>query len=147
MSVSLCYKWQQDVKKVLDFLVKVWYNIFMKKVLDNFDPYVLLEERKKKAKAYLKTEKGKDSTKKTQLKRHYNLSLEDYKKKLKEQNHKCAICGIDEADLSRALHVDHDHDTKEVRGLLCVSCNVGLGHFKDDSNLLSEAISYLQKYK
>lgn len=119
----------------------------MKKVLDNFDPYVLLKDRKKKAKAYLQTEKGKDSVKKTQLKRHYNLSLEDYKKKLKEQNHKCAICGIDEADLSRALHVDHDHDTKEVRGLLCVSCNVGLGHFKDDSNLLSEAISYLQKYK
>ena len=119
----------------------------MKKVLDNFDPYVVLDARKKKAKEYLKTTKGKESLKKTHLKRYYNLSIEDYKEKLKEQNHKCAICGVDEADLSKALHVDHDHNTKEVRGLLCISCNVGLGHFKDDSNLLLEPINYLIKYK
>ena len=52
---------------------------------------------------------------------------------------KCAIC--QKSDLR--LSVDHCHSTGQIRGWLCHNCNVGLGHFKDDTDLLRAAINYL----
>lgn len=58
----------------------------------------------------------------------------------------CAICGRPEA-LDRGgrstLHIDHCHQTGVVRGVLCLSCNISLGHFKHDPELLRRAIDYL----
>lgn len=51
----------------------------------------------------------------------------------------CWICGS-----SYRLCIDHDHNTSEVRGLLCTNCNAGLGHFKDDQKALFRAIEYLR---
>lgn len=50
----------------------------------------------------------------------------------------CAICGGKEK-----LVVDHDHETDKVRGLLCFFCNLGLGNFRDNPQLLKKAIEYL----
>lgn len=55
----------------------------------------------------------------------------------------CDICGDD--SLKRALAVDHCHATGKFRGLLCSTCNTGLGHFKDSPVLLAEAIAYLAR--
>lgn len=51
----------------------------------------------------------------------------------------CVICGSNEN-----LTVDHDHSTGMVRGALCNNCNLGLGHFKDDPELLELAALYLR---
>jgi hypothetical protein len=60
------------------------------------------------------------------------------------QGGRCAICGVLEADAPRGrLHLDHDHGSLAVRGLLCGNCNAGLGQFKDDPNRLLAAIEYL----
>jgi hypothetical protein len=61
----------------------------------------------------------------------------------------CHICGRSAADSvlkqGRAgLHLDHNHTTGKVRGLLCSTCNTGLGCYKDSTDLLSKAILYLQ---
>jgi hypothetical protein len=60
-------------------------------------------------------------------------------KTLKKQ---CEICGS-----TNRLHFDHDHtdSTPHVRGILCHSCNVGIGHFKEQPKLLRKAIEYLKK--
>lgn len=78
------------------------------------------------------------------IKYKYGISLEDYNKMYELQGGACAICN-NKQDHGRTelLFVDHDHETSEVRGLLCHYCNAGLGYFKDDISNLSKAILYL----
>lgn len=61
---------------------------------------------------------------------------------LVDQMSRCMICP-DEIEL-RTAHIDHCHETGAVRGLLCRSCNLGLGHFKDRVELLEKAMTYLK---
>jgi Recombination endonuclease VII len=74
----------------------------------------------------------------------YGLTPEKYAELLFLQGGVCAICRGVTAD-SRALHVDHDHSTGTVRGLLCEACNFGLGQFRDNVEFLREAIVYLER--
>ena len=80
------------------------------------------------------------------LKTAYGLSLEDYEDMLKSQGHKCLICGFDFTTQEKNPHVDHDHVTGQVRGILCHYCNLMLGHAKDNVSTLQNAITYLQKF-
>jgi len=57
---------------------------------------------------------------------------------LKASTKQCVICGD-----NGKLVVDHDHQTGQVRGMLCNHCNRGLGHFRDDPTLLEFAAQYL----
>jgi hypothetical protein len=59
-----------------------------------------------------------------------------------EQSGVCAICG----DGLATPHIDHDHVTGRVRGILCPSCNIGLGRFKDDVSRLKSGIAYLERF-
>lgn len=80
------------------------------------------------------------------LKHRYNLSLEEYTELYNIQNKKCAICKNNlHLGTKNGLYVDHDHNTNEVRGLLCPNCNTGLGKFKDSETILQNAIDYLNK--
>lgn len=71
----------------------------------------------------------------------YGLTVEQYQIMCLIQNNLCAIC-CEEPEEN--LHVDHDHVTGEVRGLLCNNCNNGLGRFKDNIESLENAILYLR---
>lgn len=87
-----------------------------------------------------------DHQKKHWLKFKYNLTPEQYRAMQYKQNFCCAICGAHEPGYKRELSVDHDHLTNKVRGLLCISCNTGLGMFKDSIRLLAAAIVYLEDH-
>lgn len=66
---------------------------------------------------------------------------------LQKQGNNCAICGK-ELMGGRETHADHEHcDPPKPRGVLCRSCNFGLGSFHDNSDILRAAVSYLEKYK
>ena len=58
---------------------------------------------------------------------------------MEAQQGKCAICKIPQSSLKYALCLDHCHKTKQIRGLLCDKCNMGLGYFNDDVNILDDA--------
>jgi len=70
----------------------------------------------------------------------YGLSLEEYEKRLGDG--RCDICGKPQ----KKPGLDHCHRTGQLRGVLCHSCNVGIGFFKDDPKLLAAAIAYLKKF-
>lgn len=72
-----------------------------------------------------------------------HLHRDVYQLILESQNHCCRICGRHESEFTKRLHIDHDHSTGEVRGLLCHACNLGLGYFRDDKNILKSAIDYI----
>ena len=106
------------------------------------------KEKKLAKQASMTTDEWYMQNRRYWLKSEYGLSLEDYNTMLKDQNHKCAICGTDEVDAFKSLlFVDHDHETGKVRGLLCHHCNTALGKFKDSTEILKQAIAYVEKHK
>jgi hypothetical protein len=78
------------------------------------------------------------------LKRNYNITIEDYNKLFEKQQGKCAICGKHQNELKRKLAVDHNHITGEIRGLLCGNCNKILGFAYEDINILQNTIKYMK---
>lgn len=75
------------------------------------------------------------------LRTKYGITQSDFVAMLLEQDGLCAVCHGE--PLQGVLHVDHDHATGKVRGLLCENCNRGLGLFQDNPHLLANAASYL----
>lgn len=104
------------------------------------------ENNQSKIEQYTKEYRKKNplSQKNNNLKR-YGVSLEWYNQKFFDQNGVCAICG-EKQTVGDYLYVDHSHESGEVRGLLCHRCNFGLGHFKDNQDILLKAVEYLNKY-
>lgn len=79
----------------------------------------------------------------------YGITEADYYAMLRAQDYRCPICGTTEPggqgrNRSSGWHIDHDHKTGKVRGLLCHNCNIGLGNFKDSTTALAAAIEYLK---
>jgi hypothetical protein len=101
-------------------------------------------------KAYFKvlnsTEQHKRYSKNISLKSHYGITLEQYEGALAEQGGGCAICGVTTNTNRRSLHVDHDHSSGQIRGILCHHCNLGIGNLKDDPTLLTKAAAYLVRW-
>lgn len=91
------------------------------------------------AKCYNDLPENKDRRIKVRRLKKYNLSNDEYEKILSDQGWLCPICG------GEPTAIDHDHTTGIVRGALCKNCNAGIGLFKDDINILNNAIKYLKK--
>lgn len=76
------------------------------------------------------------------LRQRYGIGIPEVDAILTEQGMLCPIC------LKRpAEHVDHDHKTGKVRGILCEACNGGLGQFKDNIQTIRNAIEYLKRHR
>lgn len=88
-------------------------------------------------------EKVQASSRRAYLKKAFGITPEQYDEMLAAQGGVCAICGGTESGNGKRFHVDHDHTTGAIRGILCHHCNLALGHFKDDPKRLAQAIAYL----
>jgi len=90
--------------------------------------------------------KLKTQYKEEKRQRVYGITPEQYDQMLLEHQNKCAICGKTQ-ELNKSLCIDHDHETGNVRGLLCQVCNKAIGLLGDSIQNLEQAILYLKKYK
>lgn len=77
------------------------------------------------------------------LRLSYNLTVELWDALLESQGRQCKVCKTFDPG-PKGWHTDHDHVTGKVRGILCSSCNVGLGCFHDSVDRLQRAIEYLR---
>jgi hypothetical protein len=93
----------------------------------------------------------KECRNKAEAARRYNITVGEIDAMRERQDNSCAICKTKAEDIPHAsfttnpLVVDHCHTTGKVRGLLCPTCNAGLGHFKDSFSMLLSAASYIQQ--
>lgn len=92
------------------------------------------DKRKKIADRRLSVKKIKDKL------RIYNLTMEQYEKLQDRCGGRCEICKKE-----CNLYIDHNHKNNLVRGMLCNTCNAGIGFLKDDKNVLQAAIDYLDR--
>lgn len=76
-------------------------------------------------------------------KKKFGISIEQYDDILKSQNYSCAICEIHESVHKTKLHIDHNHKTGEIRGLLCDLCNRFLINKQTDPEIFLKAAKYL----
>lgn len=83
----------------------------------------------------------------------YGITVDEYEAMLAEQGNVCAVCGESNEQLDkrngrhRSLHVDHDHKTGNVRGLLCANCNTAIGLSQDSPERLRQMADYLERSK
>jgi hypothetical protein len=138
-------------KDGLDNRCRVCKNEIRRNSYTNLSPearkaFLLRGEESKKV--YARSYKGKLAKKISELKRVYSITMDDYNKLLVTQDGKCAICRQFETrsknGVTFALCVDHNHKTKQLRGLLCQKHNHAIGMFYEDINRLLSAIEYLR---
>lgn len=84
---------------------------------------------------------GREKARERALVQKYGITEDHYQQMLTDQEGVCAICHKGSVD--QPLQVDHDHETGEVRGLLCITCNTVLGYFNDDVNCAKRMVQYL----
>ena len=105
------------------------------------------DKQKQYSKKFRESEHGKVRIKNSMLKHSYGITLADYNILHAQQKGLCAICQNPPAvGQGKTLHVDHDHVTGTIRGLLCHHCNTALGAFGESAERLEKAIAYIQKY-
>ncbi len=90
-----------------------------------------------------------DRRRDTRLRSVYGITLDDYDEMLRKQDGRCAVCRCMPSEIrfhgrDPRLHVDHCHETKVIRGLLCPDCNMGLGKFSNSPEALRAAAAYLE---
>lgn len=82
------------------------------------------------------------------LRKLYGITQEDFNRLAEQQNGVCAICGEpppQNKKLNR-LYVDHNHETGQVRGLLCNNCNTAIGQLRDSLDIVLKAAAYLRRH-
>lgn len=78
--------------------------------------------------------------------RRYGITLQGRDEILRKQNFKCAVCDSPTPNSRKGWVIDHCHDSNKIRGILCQSCNLTLGHSKEDIQRLRSIIRYIKKH-
>ena len=131
--------WNQYYKKnkaKVDAYQKTWRDKNREKLRDD-----------QRARYAADPEKYRDYFRNHRIKQKYNLTEEQYVALVLKHHGKCGICGMEPSGVwhgDRKLCVDHNHETGEVRGLLCNKCNRGLGLVGDTVESIGRFLAYLQ---
>jgi hypothetical protein len=125
---------------------RAWRLKNLEKTREAARKYATKRRKEGKTKAWLAAwrEKNPDKYKNNHLKRKYGITVDQWNLLFELQDNKCAICKCSDPGTT-GWATDHDHLTGKVRGILCYSCNWGLGNFKDNILILEEAGRYLRR--
>ena len=74
---------------------------------------------------------------------NYGIDLEKYNELFNTQNSCCAICKKHQSAFKKRLHVDHEHESGGIRGLLCHNCNLAIGRLYEDPVIIKAALEYV----
>ena len=94
--------------------------------------------------AYRASAHGREVSRRVYFKNKYGITLEQHKQRYIDQNGCCALCGKPMS--YDRVYTDHDHETGKVRGLLCCSCNTGIGLLGDTFESVMQAAEYLGRF-
>ena len=94
-----------------------------------------------------KYHENKDIRRDQNLRRLYGITLEDYNQMFAEQDGCCACCGRHSTEFTKRLAVDHDHETGEVRALLCTHCNTAYGSLNENEERIHQLLQYHRSFK
>lgn len=142
--------WHSDCKACRNTKVKAWKSTNPERVKAheknrNRDwPAELAAARARRA-----TPEGRRNMRNWRLKQDHGITLDEYERMVADQGGVCKICrrpprgGRTHHD--QMLHVDHDHSSGRVRGLLCRQCNVAIGFLDEDVEIIASAIHYLRR--
>jgi len=134
--LELGKKWKENNKEY----VEIYGRIYRKENRDKKIQYLRI---------YRNNPENKYNKENSRIFERYGITLEQYSLMLENQNNVCAICKSKEiakdnrSGNTRRLAVDHCHNSRKVRGLLCTSCNTALGSAKDNIEILKNMIAYL----
>lgn len=137
METKICKKCNNE-KKLSEFWVD-------NSRIDGLCPRCKVCESNRIKDKYHNKEGEKERIKYKHIERRYGLTKEEYLQKLNKQGCQCEICKV-ELKNDIKTHIDHNHKTGKVRGILCKECNHILGWVKDDINRIQWYINYLNKY-
>ena len=98
-----------------------------------------------KRKIQLKKESKQEYSRSKHYRINYGITLTAYNDMFAQQEGCCAICKEHQSNLKKRLSVDHCHTSGKIRKLLCQNCNTLLGMAKDNTEILKNAISYLNE--
>jgi hypothetical protein len=88
-------------------------------------------------------DKAAEAFRRGKMRYKYGITHQEYSDMLAAQGGVCKICRRDPSTTNRRLHLDHDHDTGQVRGIVCHQCNIGIGMFQNSPERLRAAADYL----
>lgn len=117
-----------------------------RKDTDNVASYYQANQEKIKSRAAARYKRDPRRTVINNRKRLSGFTEEMFRVRLAIQDTRCAICRVDLTTVKR-LAADHDHKSKQPRGILCCQCNLMLGHAKDSTETLQAAITYLDFWR
>jgi len=136
---------REKIKEKRRNYFKKYFKTYRKKYTDYYREYrkTHKEQTKNSYKKYQKTHKEK--IREYCIKHKYNLTKLDFNNLLLAQNNRCAICN-ESLDLTntRNIHIDHNHKTKKIRGILCQKCNQAIGLLRDNPEYAYNASIYLE---
>lgn len=132
---------RSECKECSRAIRRAWYVANSEKAIANVKRWQQENRVEYNAKQRVYRSKRRDIERDAHLRRTFGITQADYEELLAQQGGGCGICGRKPGKIS--LHVDHDHETGEIRGLLCVGCNNALGQFHDDPMLLERASDYV----
>lgn len=122
-----------------------WYKANPEKERERKRKYREANSEKIQERSHNWYEANSEKVRNRNLRKKYGLDLEDFNTWLEAQGHACRICGT--RNRGKAFHVDHCHETKRLRGILCTKCNTMLGQAQDNPAILRAAALYLERTK